>query len=673
MSRHFSNGVIAAICALAFLFLIRLTWAPDPTQSLFFRAGQLENAGQSALALRAYALISDQHPDSFYAPRALLRQGDMLAEQGIRLGDKRSLQDAVAFYARLSVTYPRDALVTEALLAAGQIALKNLGDRAAAKNFYSQLLEKSGAKSDVAATATLKLGSIAVEEGDGKLAQTLLQRVLQRWPNLSDRGAEAQFLLGVTYETLFKNPEWAKNAYNATIERYPNSSWASSALQKLGVSVFNGTRKRPARRVLIQIDALPDNGQSNGSLWSALRLVLAAHGTEISETTLGGWSLAPFYGGFDPANPGRVAPWEIDAWENVIANAGLRFSVQSGGKAPDALRGLQDEIDSARAPLVYFEEKGAKVWALCVGYDSERGEVMLQSRGARFDTLSAKSFAALWSAKSSFGQPFTLISLVPNDQKTRPKPSLTPTPIPSAAPAFLSATGNGNISQLAAPGQQNAPAFVWQLPVISLKTGDARARERAATIMSRTRNEKVLMGASGLDRLATEMGRIARARPAPIANESAPSIPSPTPVETPTSPSPLPESESPYVPDATPTPLPTPAPRRQLVRIILRDDEKRARALLQFLESPAQSWAQSRREAAAWCDEASRRSKDPAWQRARDALRESARALESAISLAPAALSSPLGSGDRLQIGEAAREIERAAAAERNAQRALAR
>ncbi len=670
MLRHFSNGIVAAVCALAFLVLLRLTWSPDPAQSLFFRANQLESAGQIDLSLRAYALISDQHPESFYAPRALLRQADLLAARGTSGGDQPTLQRAVAVYARLTKTYPRDALVTEALLDAGKISLENLGDLPAAKGFYGALLDNAGARSDLAATATLKLGSIALQEGDGKLAQTLLQRVLQRWPTLADRGAEAQFTLGTAYETLFKNKEWATRAYNATIERYPNSTWASSARQKLGLLVYSDTRgKRPARRVLIQIDALPDDGISNGSLWSALRLVLAARGVEVSDATLGGWSLAPFYAGFDPQNPARVVKVPVDAWENVVANAGLRFSVQSGGKKEaDALRGLQDEIDAARAPLVYFEENGAKTWALCVGYDSERGEVMLQSRGARFDTLAAKSFAQYWEAKSSFGQPFTLISLVPRDQKTRPNPSLTPTPAPTSAPD-AAPVANSASSQLSAPDLQNAPAFVWELPKISLQNGDNRARLRAATILSRGRSGKLLLGAAGLDRLVAELTRVARARPALPQQEF--STPEATPIPTPAPQSPLPDAESPYAPDATPTPLPTPAPRPISRRTLVRDDETRARELLGFLGAPAQNWAQNRRDAAAWCDEASKRSKNPAWQRARDSFRRSADALENAIGLAPAALSSPLGSGDRAQIGETAREIERAADAERVAARAL--
>ena len=671
MLRHISKGFIAAGCALAFLLLLRLTLSPDPAQSLFVRAQQLEAAGQIPLSLRAYALISDKHPESFYAPRALLRQGDLLAAQGQSDDNRIAFRRAVAVYLRLATTYPSDALSTEALLDAGKLAAENLRDLGAARKFYNLLLEKSGASSDTAAVATLKLGRIALDEGDKETAKTLLQRVFQRWPRLDTRGAEAQYFLGVTYQTLFKNSEWATRAYEATIKRYPKSTWAGEAREKLGLLVFEGRpRQRPARRVLIQIQALPDDGNGDGSLWSALRVVLGARGIEANESDLGGWSLSPFYAGIDPKNPGRVVRAPFDEWENVIANAGLRFSVEKGGEEAQALRFLQDEIDAARAPLVYFEEGGAKTWALCVGYDSERGEVMLQRRGARFDTLSAKSFAALWRAKSAFGGSFTLISLVPADQKTPLAPNLTPTPAPTS-PA----------GQVAAPTQQNPPTFVWQLAPISAKSTDARARRRGAAILGRGRSNQVLLGASALDFLARELDLIARApqqslrvlEPAENLVESPTPVPAQAATPLPDAP---PEDESPYALEATPTPfptpLPTPAPRRVIRSSVVRADGARARELLQFLGAPTRHFAAMRRDAASWCDEAAKRGNNANLKRAADEFRAGARALETAISLAPAAVSDPPGVGDRQQIGEVARQLEIARDAERAATRALA-
>lgn len=655
MSRHVFNGLLGAVVALAFLIFFRFIWAPDPAQSLFARAGRLEAAGATVAALEHYRLISDKHPESFYAPRALLRQGDLLAAWGRRDNNTEALKESVVAYERLATTYPADPLATEALLDAGRVAAENLGDRSAAKGFYGMLLERTSSKSDVAATATLKLGRLAIDDHDGKTAQTLLQRVLQRWPQLSDRASEAQYFLGVAYETLFKNKEWATRAYDATIERYPSSIWANDARGRLGLIVFSDTKgHRPARRVLIDVAPLPDDGSANGSLWASLRPILAARGVEADDVTLRGWSLAPFYAGFDTTNPSRVVTPQFDAFENVVANAGLRYTIKSGGKEAEALQDLQDEVDAAHAPLVYFEDKGQGTWALCVGYDSDRGEVMLQSRGARFDTLNAKAFAAMWKAKSSLGNSYTMISLVERGARERPKPSLTPTPAPTALPG-----------QTPSPQLLTAPAFVWELPQIKRGDAERRTLQRAAALLVRPRSGNVALNAEGLNLLAVELRRVAQTAPTAEAVEPTP-LPEATTVPA-EGEAGGPEAESPYLPTVTPTA----PPLRDNSARSNRNDTARARALLGFLGDPAREWANRRREGALWCDQVANRLNEPRLKQAASSLRASASALEEAILLAPSSLSDPLGAGDRTQLIEVARQIERARDAERAAARAM--
>jgi hypothetical protein len=99
----------------------------------------------------------------------------------------------------------------------------------------------------------------------------------------------------------------------------------------------------------------------------------------------------------------------------------------------------------------------------------------------------------------------------------------------------------------------------------------------------------------------------------------------------------------------------------------LRDDGARARALLGFFGSPARQWAVSRREGAVWCEEAGTRLNNANLKRAGEALRRSAAALEEAILLVPNLSNTALGNGDRTQIGQVARQVERARDAEREA------
>lgn len=650
MSRQILNGLFAVAAVCAFVVMVRLIWAPDPAQSLFARAQQLEATGQIPIALDHYRILSNTHPESFYAPRALLRQGDLLSAQGRQDNNKKAFQEAVAAYSRLAKNYASDPLSTEALLDAGQISAENLGDHKAAKSFYNLLLQRASSRSDVAATATLKLGRLAIEEKDGKTAQTLLQRVLQRWPRLSDRAAEAQFHLGVAYETLFKNKDWAMRAYEATMSQYPSSTWANDARGRMGLIFFSGPRRPPARRVMIAMQPLPDNGSADGSLWASLRPVLASRGIEADETTLRGWSLAPFYCGFDPKNPSRVVRPSFDAFENVLANAGLRFTIKSGGREAEALRDLQDQVDAARTPLVYFEERGQGSWALCVGYDSDRGEVMLQRRGARFDTLAVKSFASYWKAKSSLGSSYTFISLLPSSGKTRPKPSLTPLPSPTPLP------GRTPLPALLAP-----PEFVWELQTISAREANQRALGRAATLLGRASDGGVLLNTAGLSALASELRGIGRILPRIAA-------PNPEPTATPEADvTPTPEgetldAESPYAPVPTPTSVPV-----ETSISTSRNDSARARALLGFFGAPARHWATTRREGAAWCDETANLLGNSDLKRAAEAMRRSAAALEEAILLVPHMGNGSLGNGDRSQIAEVATLVERARDAEREA------
>jgi TolA-binding protein len=435
--RHFFNGASAIGVVTALFFFARLILTPDPGADFFNKAQRLEAAGQTSLALRHYRLVSDKTPESLFAPRALLREGDLLAAQGRQKADKAVLKQAVAAYALLAKNYPTDTLAGEALFDAAQISTE-LNDFKAARGFYAQILKNNSPKSDASALATLKIGRLALQQNDKAGAQKLFQRVLQNWPRNALVGAEAQFHLGVAYETLFKNRDWATRAYDATIARYPTSTWANNARGRLGLLAFADTKgRRPARRVRIDVVPFADDSDAltdAASPWNALRPLLAARGVEIDDATLRAWSLTPFWTVVDKRNPGRVVQPSFDAFENVVANAGLRFTIKGGGREAEALKDLKDDLDDANTLLAWSEIEGRGRWALVVGYDSERDEVMLQSGGARFETLASKTFAAGWKAPSKFGKPYTLLSFFSDAEKNRPAPQLTPTPEPSPRP-----------------------------------------------------------------------------------------------------------------------------------------------------------------------------------------------------------------------------------------------
>ena len=654
--RHFFNGFLVVALLAALLLMGRVLIAPDAGAGMFAKARQLEEAGQITLALRHYALLAERHPESPLAPRALLRQGDLLSARGRQNGDQNSLRAAMNAYGTLAQKYPSDALADDALFAAGQLAAEDLHDGADARRFYKLILERNSDRSDAAALATTKLGRLALAEGDAKTAQTLLQSIYINWPRNAQAGAEAQFHLGVLYETLVKNRKWAKGAYDATIARYPNSNWAASARERLGLLMFSDqSGRRPVQRVMIDIAPLPDdNGlpgaKSGQSLWDSLGILLAARGLNTDNTITRGWSLLPFWMGVDRANPGRVVAPEFDAFDNVVANAGLRFTIQKGGNAEAALRDLQSNLDAAREPLLYVEDGGEGRWTLCVGYDSERGEVYLQDRGARFNTLAVKSFAVMWGAKSKFGQPYTSLSFVASGEKPRSLEALRASLTPAAPTAPVNAPLTPPKPELNA-----TPQFIWELPRLNQADAHTRTLRRAAMLLDRTGSDKIALNIAGLDFLARELTR--------IANSPDPNAPVDAPANAPTLESPI--RQDALAPDGiAPTPtLAPPAPAAP------RDFAPRARRVLQFFGAPAQNWVQARRRAAAFCEVAGRQSN----RNLTDAVigfTTSADALETARAMVPpiGAVITPM---DRVALRELARQLYIARDAERTAARVL--
>lgn len=627
-----------SVC-LSFLWLL---FAPDPAAGLFAKAQQLEAAGQTSMALRHYQLLVASQPTSFYAPRSLMRSADLLAARAQRTNDMAGFREAMAAYKTLQIEFPSDTLAKEAMLNAGQIATENLKDYKVAREIYQLLLSKAGDNPDTAALATLKLGRLALLEGDAKGAISQLQTVITTWPRLPDRAAEAQYHLGLVYELLTKQKDWASRAYEAVIARYPASSWATDAREKLGFLVFLDTRgQRSARRVMLDISPVPDDGVAGGALWNTLRPLLAARGLDADQTLLRGWSLIPFYAGVDTANPGKTVQVRFDPFENVLSNVGLRFTVKSGGDPKAALRDLQDDLDNAGQPMVHLSNGSAKGWALVIGYDSDRAEVMIQRRGARYDTLAARVFVQQWKPNSPLGNSYTLLKFSVPGQKPVPAPSLTPTPSPTVAP------GETAMTLL-----QVSPSFTWRLPQLQTRTAHLKTLDRAAAMLQGARQDSVLLGTEGLAYLAEALDRSGRPAPLPTAlppASNAADEPEPTPEPTP---------ESPYDPSLPPNPGSLRKP--ELTRI---------QPLMAFFGAPAREYAARRREAAAYLERTG-----SAWDKSKaraaaEALRQTATALDEATLHTPTDAEWEAGDADSLvrNLARMAQAVRRAREQERQA------
>ncbi|RYX83773.1 hypothetical protein EON83_13445 [bacterium] len=607
--RHLYSRALTGTAVVVVLGLfLKLILTPDPVGDFFLQAGRLEASGATGRALMVYDLIVARHPNSSYAPRALVRVGDLLSTQGRQEGDKEKLKQSVDAYVKLARSYPKDPFAVTALQNAGSIAAQDLGDRSLARGIYAQIIRNNGQDSEIGAEAVIKLARLSIADGDGKRAQGLLQEVMRRWNNNPTLAAEAQYFLGVCYETVFRKRDYATRAYNEVIARFPKSQWAGDARERLGLLVFGDRGGPPTRRVLLNIQSLPDeidtDGESDNAMWNALRLALAARGLSGDTTLLQGYSLSPFYAGLNPNNAGEIISLNTDAWSNVVAAAGFRFSVKGGGQEQEALRDLQDSLDAAQLPLVYWQNEGQGHWSLAIGYDSERGEIMLQDRGAQFDTLAAKTWATKWKVPSTFKKTYTLISLIAPGNT--PNPKLTPTPIPSPMP--------GNTP---APIVNGPPTFVWGLAPIKEEVPIGKTADRAATLLLRNGTPNRLLNANALDFLANAFAAAAR-------EASTASAPEVLPTNTP-SPIPAPEENtenSIYDPTPTSAPVdatPAPTPREQIAR---------AEKLWPFWNAPVKSWIAKRRNAAQWCRLAALKTNNSRFTRAAELFIQSAEALE---------------------------------------------
>jgi N-acetylmuramoyl-L-alanine amidase len=127
-----------------------------------------------ARAMDLYRAIYHANPRNGHAPPAVNAVAEMLAEQGRTLHDAKSSKAAVGQYEFLRTQYPGSSLGAQALLAEGEIAQNDLGDKVAARERYSLLLKMYGKSAQVeearAGLASLKQGPADRVQGSAKSA-----------------------------------------------------------------------------------------------------------------------------------------------------------------------------------------------------------------------------------------------------------------------------------------------------------------------------------------------------------------------------------------------------------------------------------------------------------------------------------------------------------------------
>ena len=281
--------VSTLVLIVAALVLLRALIVPDPGGHLLFaRARRLENSGLVQPALRQYLLLASSYPKSDLAAQALWNAAALQTDLA-RAGEPDSYLAARVTYLRLADSYFNSPLAPAALLNAGDLSLDPLRDFPAARFAFERVLrEYSQTQDESGARATLGLGRVAqgLEERDA--AKRWYERVLSRYANQTELCAQAQYRLGETYETLFRDhPLWARAAYEKTIKNYPGSAWASQAKENLGLLLYAAPPRE--RRVLVEAKAMADAGnESATSRLAALRMALRVRGINASPTLMSG-------------------------------------------------------------------------------------------------------------------------------------------------------------------------------------------------------------------------------------------------------------------------------------------------------------------------------------------------------------------------------------------------
>lgn len=115
----------------------------------------------------------------------------------------------------------------EELYAAGEAAAADTSSQIVALERFGELLRRYP-RHALAPQALKQMAMISQQRGEMQTAIELYQRLLREFPE-SDQGDEAQFMIAFIYEEYLRDLDQARAAYQAVIDRYPDSELAASA------------------------------------------------------------------------------------------------------------------------------------------------------------------------------------------------------------------------------------------------------------------------------------------------------------------------------------------------------------------------------------------------------------------------------------------------------------
>jgi len=377
------------------------------------------------LAAQEYEQVVKADPRHPLAGEALFKLGYLYR---VPLGDPKR---ALLYYEHLAQQHPRSTFADDALLWVAYLSRTELKNVAMVRAAVARLENDHSDNPRTCARARVELALALLEARNPEVKQAC-QEILKRYPDQSRQCAQAQLILARAAETLDRNPAVAIKQLEAVIKKYPDSTSAVEAKQRIGWIYFGVQRaeagKRPPPTAVPPpklISGVPPMTEGSGGgiqllTLAALRSLLRHRGTDADLDTLLAVSGAAFQFVYDRNNRQTgAAVFAANPFETVAAAYGYAALQGSSGTPEEAMLSLCQALDLNRPAAVPYSPYG---WVIVIGYDKKASQFTYLRPGAagkraeRFD-----EFARRWKEAASQGSgallPFYQFSLGPQQSK----------------------------------------------------------------------------------------------------------------------------------------------------------------------------------------------------------------------------------------------------------------
>jgi TolA-binding protein len=180
-----------AICGLLLCLFLLAAACADPAQEQYERAEKALLAQRMEAALADFRAIAREHPQSRFAPAALLRLGDLYGAYF------RDFPAALEAYDSLAFNYPSASEVPQALLRTAEIHLLQDLDASAAAAVLEKV-RKGYPRFDRTDEVLFLLAQAYNSLRDGERQAAVLSELIERYPK-SHRAAEGRWMLAYAY------------------------------------------------------------------------------------------------------------------------------------------------------------------------------------------------------------------------------------------------------------------------------------------------------------------------------------------------------------------------------------------------------------------------------------------------------------------------------------------